>query len=150
MEQKVRKGDELNEINLKKFLKENNLISELKSDLGVLQFSNGFSNLTYKLNIEDKEYVIRKPPKGAVYGHDMGREYKVLKGLSNGFNKAPKVYAFSNDNNIIGTPFYIMEKVNGRIITPKELNEKTIPSKDYSTISKTWLNTMVELSLIHI
>ena len=35
MEQKVRKGDELNEINLKKFLKENNLISELKSDLGV-------------------------------------------------------------------------------------------------------------------
>ena len=145
MEQKVRKGDELNEINLKKFLKENDLISELKSDLGVLQFSNGFSNLTYQLNIEEKEYVIRKPPKGAVYGHDMAREYKVLKGLNNGFDKAPLVYAFSNDNNIIGTPFYIMEKVNGRIITPKELNEKTIPSKDYSTISKTWLNTMVEL-----
>ena len=136
MEQKVRKGDELNEINLKKFLKENNLISELKSDLGVLQFSNGFSNLTYKLNIEDKEYVIRKPPKGAVYGHDMGREYKVLKGLNNGFNKAPKVYAFSNDNNIIGTPFYIMEKVNGRIITPRELKEKTIALKSDSSISR--------------
>ena len=145
MEQKVRKGEELNEINLKRFLKENGLISKIKSDLGVLQFSNGFSNLTYQLNIEDKEYVIRKPPKGAVYGHDMGREYKVLKGLNNGFNKAPIVYSYSDDNNIIGTPFYIMEKVNGRIITPRELKERTIPSKDYSTISKTWLNTMVEL-----
>ena len=145
MKQKVRKGEELNEINLKKFLKKNGLISKIKIDLDVLQFSNGFSNLTYQLNIEEKEYVIRKPPKGAVYGHDMGREYKVLNGLNNGFNKAPIVYAYSDDNNIIGTPFYIMEKVNGRIITPRELKERTIPSKDYSTISKTWLNTMVEL-----
>ena len=47
MEQKVRKGEELNEINLKKFLKENDLISDVKSELNVLQFSNGFSNLTY-------------------------------------------------------------------------------------------------------
>ena len=39
MEQKVRKGDELNEINLKKFLKENNLISELKSDFCLLYTS---------------------------------------------------------------------------------------------------------------
>ena len=38
-----------------------------------------------------------------------------------------------------------MEKVNGRIITPRELKERTIPSKDYSIISKTWLDTMVEL-----
>ena len=68
MIQKVRKGEELNEINLKKFLKEINLISNIKSDLSVLQFTNGFSNLTYQLNVEDKVYVIRKPPKGAVYG----------------------------------------------------------------------------------
>jgi aminoglycoside phosphotransferase (APT) family kinase protein len=69
----------------------------------------------------------------------------VLKGLNNGFNKAPIVYAYTDNINIIGTPFYIMEKVNGRIITPRELKERTIPSKDYSTISKTWLDTMVEL-----
>ena len=81
MEQKVRKGEELNEINLKKFLKENDLISDLKSELNVLQFSNGFSNLTYSLAIEDKEYVIRKPPKGTVYGHDMNRNLKYLKVL---------------------------------------------------------------------
>ena len=54
MKQKVRKGEELNEINLKKFLKKNGLISKIKSDLDVLQFSNGFSNLTYQLNIESR------------------------------------------------------------------------------------------------
>lgn len=145
MEQKVRKGEELNEINLKKFLKENDLISDIKSELNVLQFSNGFSNLTYSLSIENKEYVIRKPPKGAVYGHDMNREFKVLKGLNNGFDKAPIAYAYSEDNSIIGTSFYIMEKVNGKIITPRELKESSIPTKDYSIISKTWLKTFVEL-----
>lgn len=145
MEQKVRKGEELNEVNLKTFLKENNLISNIKSDLGVTQFSNGFSNLTYLLDIEGKEYVIRKPPKGAVYGHDMGREYKVLKGLNNGFDKAPVAYAYTEDISIIGSSFYIMEKVNGIIITPQELKTQTISAKDYGVISKTWLNTMVEL-----
>ena len=145
MEQKVRKGEELNEINLKNFLKENDLISDIKSELKVLQFSNGFSNLTYSLTIENKEYVIRKPPKGAVYGHDMSREFKVLKGLNNGFDKAPIAYAYSEDNSIIGTSFYIMEKVNGKIITPREFKERSIPNEDYSTISKTWLKTFVEL-----
>jgi aminoglycoside phosphotransferase (APT) family kinase protein len=145
MEQKVRKGEELNEINLKNFLKENDLISDIKSELKVLQFSNGFSNLTYSLAIENKEYVIRKPPKGAVYGHDMSREFKVLKGLNNGFDKAPIAYAYSKDNSIIGTSFYVMEKVNGKIITPREFKERSIPNEDYSTISKTWLKTFVEL-----
>ena len=145
MVQKVRKGEELNETNLKLFLKNSNLISDIKSDLDVLQFSNGFSNLTYLLKIEDKEYVIRKPPKGAMFGHDMGREYKVLKGLNRGFDKAPKAYAYTTDNDVIGSPFYIMEKVNGVIITPRELKENTISAKDFSVISKTWLDTLVEL-----
>lgn len=145
MVQKVRKGEELNETNLKLFLKNSNLISDIKSDLDVLQFSNGFSNLTYLLIIEDKEYVIRKPPKGAMFGHDMGREYKVLKGLNRGFDKAPKAYAYTTDNDVIGSPFYIMEKVNGVIITPRELKENTISAKDFSVISKTWLDTLVEL-----
>ncbi|MBT3794223.1 MAG: phosphotransferase family protein [Flavobacteriaceae bacterium] len=145
MVQKVRKGEELNETNLKLFLKNSNLISDIKSDLDVLQFSNGFSNLTYLLIIEDKEYVIRKPPKGAMFGHDMGREYKVLKGLNRGFDKAPKAYAYTTDHDIIGSPFYIMEKVNGVIITPRELKENTISAKDFSVISKTWLDTLVEL-----
>ena len=83
----VREGEELNEGNLKKFLLENNLIADAGSALSVGQFANGFSNLTYLLNIEDKEYVLRRPPFAAPKrGHDMGREYKVISKLNSVFH----------------------------------------------------------------
>ena len=96
MNQKVRKGEELNEVSLKIFLLKNKLINNVKSTLLVEQYSNGFSNLTYLLKIENKEIVLRRPPRGAIkYGHDMSREFKVLVGLNKGFKKAPIAYAVS-------------------------------------------------------
>ena len=112
MIQKVRSGEELNKVTLKDFLVKKDFISNRKSKLNIEQFSNGFSNLTYLIQIENKELVLRCPPKGAIkYGHDMGREFKVLKGLNKGFSKAPKAFIYSNDKSIIGAPFYIMEKI---------------------------------------
>ena len=64
--QNVRKGEELNELLLKKYLQENNLINTVESELFVEQFTHGYSNLTYLLQIENKELVLRKPPKGAI------------------------------------------------------------------------------------
>ena len=78
MNQKVRKGEELSEVNLKKYLQDVNLINSVESELYVEQFTHGFSNLTYLLKIENKEFVLRKPPIGAIKrGHDMSREFKV-------------------------------------------------------------------------
>jgi aminoglycoside phosphotransferase (APT) family kinase protein len=143
---KVRKGEELDEISLKKFLLENKLINTIKNELHASQYSNGFSNLTYLLKIENKEFVLRKPPKGAIkYGHDMGREFKVLTGLNKGFKKAPIAYVFSNDNSIIGSSFYIMEKVDGIILSRNEANSRKISPKEYSKIAQNWLKTFVEL-----
>ena len=51
MAQKVRKGEELNEDNLKAFLQKHNLIEKISSELDVSQFSTGFSNLTYLQSI---------------------------------------------------------------------------------------------------
>ena len=107
----VREGEELNQINLKKFLLENNLIDDAESQLQVEQFANGFSNLTYLLNIEDKEYVLRRPPFAAPKrGHDMSREYKVISNLNSVFDKTPKAYTYTENTDIIGAPFYIMSK----------------------------------------
>ena len=55
MSQSVRKGEELPEVTLKAFLKENNLIENTANPLEVNQYSTGFSNLTYLLKIENKE-----------------------------------------------------------------------------------------------
>jgi hypothetical protein len=52
--QNVRKGEELNEVLLKKYLQENKLINSLESNLEVNQFTHGYSNLTYLLTIEEK------------------------------------------------------------------------------------------------
>lgn len=146
MPQQVRKGEELNEQPLKRFLQKNDLIEKADSELEVFQFSTGFSNLTYLLKIEEKEYVLRRPPVGAIKrGHDMGREFKVLSGLNRGFSKAPKAYAFSENEDLIGAPFYIMEKIDGIILTHRDAVNRKIPPSEFSLIADQWLGTFVEL-----
>lgn len=140
----VRKGEELNAVNLKKFLLAHELISDANSTLAVGQFSNGFSNLTYLLKIEDKEYVLRRPPRAAPKrGHDMGREYKVISNLSKVFDKVPKAYAYTEDKAIVGAPFYIMSKVEGEILTAKEALKRQVTPAEFNTISNTWLDAFV-------
>jgi aminoglycoside phosphotransferase (APT) family kinase protein len=144
--QNVRKGEELNEVLLKKYLQENGLIKSVESDLVVNQFTHGYSNLTYLLIIEKKEYVLRKPPIGAIKrGHDMHREFKVQSGVSKAFSKVPKMYVFCDDETILGGDFYIMEKVEGIILNYKEAQKRNILATAYKTIANSWIDTMVEL-----
>ncbi|MGK0413058.1 MAG: aminoglycoside phosphotransferase (APT) family kinase protein [Polaribacter sp.] len=147
--QKVRKGEELNDVLLKKYLQENGLINAVESELVVHQFTHGFSNLTYLLSIEEKEYVLRKPPKGAIKrGHDMHREFKVQSGVSKAFSKVPNMFTFSDDETILGSDFYIMEKVEGIILNYREAHQRNIAVEDYKTIADSWLDTLVALHAI--
>ena len=144
--QKVRKGEELNKETLKEFLQQYQLIANINSPLEVMQFSTGASNLTYLLKIENRELVLRRPPKGAIKrGHDMGREFKVLTGLNKGFAKAPKAYVYTEDASIIGASFYVMEKIEGIIIDMKEAKKRNITEREFPIIANSWLDTLVEL-----
>lgn len=146
MGQNVRKGEELNEMNLKQFLLENQLIQDEKSELNVSQFSTGFSNLTYLLQIENKELVLRRPPFGAIKrGHDMGREYKVLSNLNQTFPKAPKAYAYTENPDIIGASFYVMERMDGIILSAKEAYKRNIEPDQFKIIANGWMDTFIEL-----
>ncbi|MBT4869253.1 MAG: phosphotransferase family protein [Polaribacter sp.] len=145
-QQKVRKGEDLNAVLLKKYLQQNNLISSIESELFVEQFTHGYSNLTYLLQIENKEFVLRKPPIGAIKrGHDMGREFKVQSSLGTHFLKVPKMYAFTEDESILGSQFYLMEKVSGIILNYKEATQRTVTPNDYKIIANTWLDVLVAL-----
>lgn len=140
----VREGEELDAQNLKEFLAKNELIGSITSELVTHQFSNGYSNLTYLLQIEDLEYVLRRPPFNAPKrGHDMGREYKVLKHLNPIFEKTPKVFVYTEDETIIGAPFYLMEKVKGEILSAKAAFKRQVSPEEFQTISNTWLDTFV-------
>ena len=78
----------------------------------ILQFPSGYSNLTYLIKSNEKEYVLRKPPNGAKIksGHDMSREFKVLSSLKDHYHKTPDPIHYCSDKDIIGSDFYLMEK----------------------------------------
>jgi aminoglycoside phosphotransferase (APT) family kinase protein len=144
--QQVRKGEELPEVRLKEFLYKNELIHSLESELLIKQFTHGYSNLTYLLSIEEKEYVLRKPPVGAIKrGHDMSREFKVQSGVQKEFSKVPKMFGYTNDESVLGSEFYIMEKVEGIILNYKEAHKRNIAANEYKIIANSWLDTFTEL-----
>src|SRR5215471_19022488 len=86
--------------------------------LQVRQFPSGASNLTYQLQIGNWEGVLRRPPLGPVppKAHDMKRECGLLQQINPVFPLAPKPYIFCDDPNIIGAPFYVMERRHGIVI----------------------------------
>ncbi|MBI2170213.1 MAG: phosphotransferase family protein [Actinobacteria bacterium] len=81
--------------------------------------SGGRSNLTYGVGNGIREWVLRRPPLGHVLptAHDMGREYRVMTALAGTDVPVPRMYAFCDDESVIGAPFYVMERVTGVIVT---------------------------------
>ncbi|WP_156289654.1 phosphotransferase family protein [Oceanobacillus salinisoli] len=90
----------------------------------ITKFNEGYSNLTYLLEIGEWQGVLRRPPFGYVppKAHDMEREYRILKKVNPVYPLAPKPYVYCEDPNIMDRHFYIMEKKEGFVI------DKEIPS----------------------
>ncbi|MCU1458680.1 MAG: putative aminoglycoside phosphotransferase [Actinomycetia bacterium] len=82
----------------------------------------GRSNLTYIVSQADagmgRTWVLRRPPLGHVLptAHDMEREARVLGALGPGPVPVPEVFAVCTDPSVLGTPFYVMERLDGRIL----------------------------------
>lgn len=125
----VRSGEEIDPVAVQDFLQKK--IKNLTGDITITQFPSGFSNLTYLIDMGGRQMVLRRPPIGARVkaGHDMGREYKVLKALYPVFPYCPKPLAYTEDTSIIGAPFFIMEKLSG-IILRKDLPKGLSFSKE--------------------
>jgi len=83
----------------------------------VRQFSGGVSNLTYLLRYPDGDLILRRPPKGTHAGgaHDMAREHRIQTGLGRVLPYVPRTVALCKDAGVIGTPFYVMQRVAGPI-----------------------------------
>jgi aminoglycoside phosphotransferase (APT) family kinase protein len=145
----VRKGEELNVNVLEKFLREN--IENLPgSPLEILQFSAGHSNLTYQLNIGEWKAVLRRPPLGPVApkAHDMEREYKILSELNPVFPAAPKPLLFSNQEEIVGSPFFIMERKTGLVIDTSFPEGIKVTKELCQQLSEVMVDKLVELHSI--
>jgi aminoglycoside phosphotransferase (APT) family kinase protein len=86
--------------------------------IDIRQYPGGYSNLTFLLQWETGYAILRKPPNGADIksAHDMHREFRVLSALHPAFPKVPKPILYCDDITVMGTPFYLMEKVTGIIL----------------------------------
>lgn len=91
----------------------------------VEKFSGGQSNPTFKLTAQSGIYVLRRQPPGQLLksAHAVDREYRVLKALADTEVPVAKVYHLCEDTSIIGSMFYIMEYLEGRIFWDASLPE---------------------------
>lgn len=146
----TRQGEELHLKKLNDFLKGNS--PELGTILSVMQFPGGYSNLTYCISTKDSEYVLRRPPFGASIksAHDMGREYKVLSILSANYKKIPKPIIYCESSDIIGSPFYIMERIKGVILRASTAPKLGLAPSLFKTLSENLIDNLVALHALDI
>jgi aminoglycoside phosphotransferase (APT) family kinase protein len=87
-------------------------------DLTLEQFKGGQSNPTFLLAAGGKKYVMRRKPPGTLLpsAHAVDREYRVISALAKTDVPVARAYALCEDDSIIGTAFYIMDYVEGRIL----------------------------------
>jgi aminoglycoside phosphotransferase (APT) family kinase protein len=93
-------------------------VEGFSGELTVEQFKGGQSNPTFLLTAGNKQYVMRRKPPGTLLpsAHAVDREYKVITALANTDVPVAKTYALCEDDSVIGSTFYIMDYVQGRIL----------------------------------
>jgi aminoglycoside phosphotransferase (APT) family kinase protein len=92
-------------------------VADFAGALSAVPFAGGQSNPTFRVTAGHRDYVLRKKPEGVLLpsAHAVDREYRVMAALAATGVPVPRMLAFCDDSTVIGTPFYIMECVEGRI-----------------------------------
>jgi len=111
----VRDNHRFDPLKLESWLKAN--VDGFEGPLGVEQFNRGASNPTFLLTTPTARYVLRKKPPGALLpsAHQIDREYRVMNTLGGLGFPVPVMRAFCEDDSVIGTAFYVMDFLEGRI-----------------------------------
>ncbi len=121
-------------------------VEGFQGPLTVKQFKGGQSNPTYQLVTPAKKYVLRRKPPGKLLpsAHAVDREYKVITALHGEGFPAPRTYCLCEDDDVIGTMFYIMDMVEGRVLW-----EPLLPAQDRETRWKIYDSLNATLPQLH-
>jgi len=146
---RIRSGEELDASQIDPYLKAH--IPGLSGQPAISQFPGGASNLTYLIEYPGVELVLRRPPFGhkAKSAHDMGREFRILNQLKDAFPYCPKAYAHCTDTSLIGSEFYVMERVKGIILRSDLPRELAFSADDTRTLCKSFIDKLVELHRVN-
>jgi len=123
----VREAHRFDPAPLEAFCREN--VEGFAGDFHVRQFDGGQSNPTFMLVTEEPgkvtRYVMRKKPPGQLLAsaHQVDREYRVMKALAQTDVPVPKMFALCEDESVVGTIFYVMEFLDGRVFRDPQVPE---------------------------
>jgi aminoglycoside phosphotransferase (APT) family kinase protein len=142
----VREAHRFDEARLAEWLKKN--VPSYGGPLTIEQFKGGQSNPTYRLHTPDRVYVLRRKPPGLLLpgAHAVDREARVQEALGSLGFPVPRIYRLCTDDTIIGSAFYIMDYVEGRIFWEITLPEvaRTERPKYFDAMNATiaWLHSV--------
>jgi aminoglycoside phosphotransferase (APT) family kinase protein len=143
----VRSAHRFDEGRLAEYLK--GRLEGFTGDLAVRQFGHGQSNPTFILTSGEREYVLRKKPPGKLLpsAHAVDREYRAITALQDTDVPVPKSYLLCEDEAVIGTAFYIMEYVKGRIFRDAAISDAADPA-ERSALFDAMIDTLAKIHLV--
>src|SRR5262249_5964183 len=117
----VRAAHRFDEAALVRYLAAN--VRGFEGPLTVEQFGGGQSNPTFLLTTPSKRYVLRKKPPGQLLksAHQVEREFRIMRALAATDVPVPRMHVLCEDAGVIGTAFYVMEFLDGRIFRDPQL-----------------------------
>ena len=141
----VRKGEELDIAAVDAALKE--VVDGLSGTPQVKQYASGASNLTYALDYPDRRLVLRRPPFGTIpkSGHDMHREYRIMTALKPVYPTVPQTLFYTDDKDVIGAEFYVMDRAEGHLIHTKIPKEWNWTAKEGRALCEEFFAKLVDL-----
>ena len=108
----------------------------------------GQSNPTFLVEFEQRALVLRKQPAGELLpsAHAIDREYRVLKALAGSAVPVPAALCWCDDRAVIGTPFYVMDKLEGRVMSGHQLRE--VPAAERAAYWQAMAGTLAALHAV--
>jgi aminoglycoside phosphotransferase (APT) family kinase protein len=111
--------------------------------------SGGRSNLTYALSDGKRSWVLRRPPLGHLLetAHDMRREFRIISALQHTDVPVPDAIVYCDDPDVIGTNFYIMTLVEGRVLRTAE-DMSRLSATEATTLGNAFIDALADLHLV--
>lgn len=130
---------------LQAYLLEQGVIDSPILDIG--QYPGGASNLTYRISTANQKMILRRPPFGhkAKSAHDMQREVRVLTALSPHLDVCPTPLHYSNDEALLGSEFYLMQRIEGVIIRREMPKGLAVTEPLCEKLCQTFVEQLVQL-----
>jgi aminoglycoside phosphotransferase (APT) family kinase protein len=116
----------------------------------VRQYAGGTSNLTYLLSYPRLDLILRRPPHGtkAASAHDVAREYRIQEALAPVYPYVPKMVALCRDESVMGSDFYVMERIQGTILRSRIPPELGLGEHAVRRLCKSAVDRLVELHAV--